>query len=590
LATLHVHGVEVDWAQLFTGVEPVELPTYAFQRQRYWLESRLERAGVVDPVDAGFWETVARGDLAGLAAELGVEPSSPLESVLPALSSWRARGRERSRLDGWRYHVSWKPVTDLAEQALRGTWALIGDDGSGTSDALGLADALTGIGAEVVAVPLGDRAELAVRLRELESAGILVHPTVALADVLAVVQALADVESSAPLWLVTRGAVSVGRADGAPDVVQAAKWGLGRVVGLEHPARWGGLLDLPETLDGRAVARLGAVLAGALGAEDQVAIRSGGALVRRLAAAPVVGGDTWCPRGTVLIGGGTGGLGTQLARWAAANGAERLVLVSRRGPDAPGAATLLAELPDAEAHACDLSDRAAVEALLARIGAVDAVVHAAGVAEDAELIDADAAHLNRVLSGKVDGALHLDALVGDVDAFVVFSSVAGVWGSAEQAAYAAANAALDAVVAGRRARGLSGTAVAWGPWAEVGMAAEAEVADRLRRRGLAPMSPAHALTALALAVGSGDEALTVADVRWADFLPAYTAMRARPFFADLPDAQALDTPAPHGGSVESAFAQRLAGMTAADREQFVAELVRGQVAGVLGHGSVEAVV
>ncbi|WP_124445638.1 SDR family NAD(P)-dependent oxidoreductase, partial [Streptomyces sp. NL15-2K] len=140
-------------------------------------------------------------------------------------------------------------------------------------------------------------------------------------------------------------------------------------------------------------------------------------------------------------------------------------------------------------HACDMADRAAVEALLAAVGGVDAVVHAAGVGEDAALAEADAAHLRRVISGKVDGALLLDELVGDVDAFVVFSSISGVWGSAEQAAYGAANAALDALVARRRALGLSGTAVAWGPWAEVGMAADSAVATKLRRRGLVPLDP-----------------------------------------------------------------------------------------------------
>ncbi|MED7949982.1 KR domain-containing protein, partial [Streptomyces sp. BE303] len=126
------------------------------------------------------------------------------------------------------------------------------------------------------------------------------------------------------------------------------------------------------------------------------------------------------------------------------------------------------------------------------------------------LADADAGHLNRVLSVKVDGALHLDALVGTrLDAFVVFSTIAGLGGSADLAAYAAANAALDAVVAGRRARGLPGPAVAWGAWAEVGMAAEAEVADRLRRRGITPVDPALALAALAGAVGAGEDQVTV---------------------------------------------------------------------------------
>ncbi|MEU8280229.1 SDR family NAD(P)-dependent oxidoreductase, partial [Microbispora bryophytorum] len=579
LATLHVNGVPVNWRTLHQGVQPATLPTYAFQRQRYWLRTRTETPVVA--ADADFWDPIDRGDTAGLATRLGL-PISTLEPLLPALTSWRARGRERSLIDGWRYRVTWKPVTDLAEAAPRGVWALVGND------ELGLAEALSGVGAEVVVVPAGDRAELAMRLGELAPAGVVVLPAVASASVPAVVQALADADSSAQLWLVTRGAVATGRADGAPDVMQAATWGLGRVVGLEHSQRWGGLLDLPEILDARAVTRLAAVLAGALGVEDQVAIRSGGVLVRRLAAA-ASGGDTWRPRGTMLITGGTGGLGAQVARWAADNGAERLVLVSRRGSAAPGAQELLAELPIAEAYACDLSDRAAVEALLAQVGTVDAVAHAAGVAEDAALVDADAGHLDRVLAGKVDGALHLDALVGDVDAFVVFSSISGVWGSAQQAAYGAANAALDALVERRRANGLPGTAVAWGPWAQVGMAAEAEVADLLRRRGLTPMDPAHALTAMAIAVGSGEDALTVADVRWADFLPVITAARARPFFADLPAAQALAVPAGNGSPAVSAFAQRLAGLAAADRERLVAEVVRTHVAAVLGHASSAAV-
>ena len=237
-------------------------------------------------------------------------------------------------------------------------------------------------------------------------------------------------------------------------------------------------------------------------------------------------------------------------------------------------------------HACDLADRSAVEGLLATIGQVDAVVHAAGVAEDAALVDADEAHLRRVVAGKVDGALHLDALVGEVDAFVVFSSISGIWGSAEQAAYGAANAALDALIARRRASGLPGTAVAWGPWAQVGMAADDETAAQLRRRGLTPIEPGPALAALAGAVGAGEESVTVADVRWAEFLPLFTASRARPFLLiSLPEAS-VPAAAPESGS---GLAERLAGLAPAERTRSVLELVRAQVAAVLGHASAGAV-
>ncbi|WP_253266769.1 beta-ketoacyl reductase, partial [Streptomyces sp. NL15-2K] len=292
------------------------------------------------------------------------------------------------------------------------------------------------------------------------------------------------------------------------------------------------------------------------------------------------------PCGTVLITGGTGGLGAEVARWAAASGAERLVLVSRRGVGAPGAGELLAELPCAEVHACDMADRAAVEALLAAVGGVDAVVHAAGVGEDAALAEADAAHLRRVISGKVDGALLLDELVGDVDAFVVFSSISGVWGSRGQAAYAAANAALDAFVERRRAVGRPGTAIAWGPWARVGMAADQGETELLRRQGLLPLPPAQAVAALAGVVGGGEGVLAVADVRWSEFVSLFAVVGARPLFEEVAEAGVPVV----GGAVFSVLGQRLAGLGVGERERFVGDLVRAQVAGVLGHGSVEAVV
>ncbi|MEU8279783.1 beta-ketoacyl reductase, partial [Microbispora bryophytorum] len=185
----------------------------------------------------------------------------------------------------------------------------------------------------------------------------------------------------------------------------------------------------------------------------------------------------------------------------------------------------------------------------------------------------------------MDGALHLDALVGDVEAFVVFSSISGVWGSRGQAAYGAANAALDGLIERRRANGLPGTAVAWGPWAEVGMAADQGETEVLRRQGLLPLAPAQAITALAGAVGAGDSTVTVADVRWAEFVPLFAAARARPLFDDLPE---VEGPAV-AGTVFSTFGQRLAGLPAGDRERLVVDLVRTHVAAVLGYASSDAV-
>jgi hypothetical protein len=162
---------------------------------------------------------------------------------------------------------------------------------------------------------------------------------------------------------------------------------------------------------------------------------------------------------------------------------------------------------------------------------------------------------------------------------IVFGSIAGVWGSAGQAAYASANAAVDALVTRRRAEGRPATSIAWGPWARVGMAADDEVADRLRRRGLAPMAPERALDALAVAVAADEGLITVADVDWERFVPVFSAARARPLFAGL----ATDRPStvPAGDDL----AARLSGVDAAERDRLLLRLVRDEVAGVLGHTS-----
>ncbi|MER5305942.1 type I polyketide synthase [Streptomyces lasiicapitis] len=631
-AEVFARGVKVDWAVTLEGrgARRVELPTYAFQRERYWLDGfgLPPGGGVADgtgSVDERFWDVVQRQDLESLAGTLAVDSEAPLSAVLPALSAYHRNNRDRSTIDGWRYRVSWKPLSDAADGSLSGTWLVV-VPASRAEDELvsGVVAGLERHGASVVPVVVDERDldadVLAERLRVVaaeapELGGVLSllaldeepcpgYPALSggYALTLVLVRAMVGADLPARLWCGTRGAVSVGRSDRLTSPAQAMVWALGRVAGLELPPLWGGLVDLPETLDRRGAERLAGVLS-VEGGEDQVAVRGSGVFVRRLVrSAPGVGEETsWRARGTVLVTGGTGGLGGQVARWLVRSGAEHLVLTSRRGLDAEGAAELKAELEGMGAEvtvaACDAADRDALAAVLDAVPEhrpLTAVVHAAGVTLAASLLETELADAATVVSGKVAGAVNLDELLGDreLDAFVVFSSISGVWGGGSQGVYGSGNAFLDALVERRRARGLAGTAVSWGPWAEDGMATRGDAGEQLARRGLPAMAPQLAIAALERAVAGDDGVVTVVDVDWERFAPSFTAVRPSPFLSDLDEVLALETKGGDGESADAAGAQlreRLKPLTEGERDRALLDLVRRHAASVLGYSSAETV-
>ncbi|WP_338900155.1 SDR family NAD(P)-dependent oxidoreductase [Streptomyces sp. TG1A-60] len=608
VAELWKVGVPLDWQAVLGGGRRVGLPTYAFQRERYWPEAGTvgTPADGADAMDARFWDAVEREDLGDLAGTLSVEAPGDLATLLPVLSSWRKRRRTDSVINSWRYHVTWRPLTDgLGPATLSGTWLLVVPVGA-ADPAADLGAALRTSGADVVEVvcdPVAEgRAALAGRLADVPAdvAGVVALTALApdgLTATLTLLQALGDAGIGAPLWVLTSGAVSVGGSDPLRDPLQAQVWGAGRVAALEHPDRWGGLIDLPPTVDGRVGARLAAVLSGGAGL-DQVAVRGAGVYSRRLvrAAAENTAVEPWTPTGTVLVTGGTGALGAAVARWLAERGAPHLVLTGRRGAAAPGVDELVAELSGTGTRvtvaACDAGDREALAAVLAEIPAelpLTGVVHAAGVAETAPLDLTVPADVLSSTGGKVRGAAHLDELAGDLDLFVTFSSIAGVWGSGGQGLYAAANAYLDALVQQRRSRGLAGLSVAWGPWAEAGMATRGEAEEFLRRRGLAALAPELAIAALAQAVDRGESCVTVADVDWERFAPAFTSSRPSPLLADLPEATRALTGNEPAADTGSALVRRLTAAPAAQRGRILLDLVRERVATVLGHSTADVI-
>ncbi|GAA4168664.1 hypothetical protein GCM10022251_59930 [Phytohabitans flavus] len=585
LAGLHSHGVGVDWEAFFSPWQPriVDVPTYAFQHSRFWIDV-TRPAGGLDAVDSRFWELVG-GEVEPLALELGVPAESEaLRELLPALASWRERDARKAVIDGWRYEVAWKPWTvATASGALAGRWLVAGDPAA--------VEHLAAAGAEVVRVE-GDLTDRDALTGQLGPCAGVVYAGSDPRAVLVLAQALGDAGVQAPLWLITTNGVWTGDTEADVDADAAQVWGLGRVIGLEAAGRWGGLIDLH---DNTGWDRVIGILAGE-SAEDQFAVRPAGVFVRRLrhaAPAPAASQELTVD-GTVVVTGGTGALGGHVARWLAGRGVERLVLTSRRGLDSPGAAELCEELRTAgvaqvDVVACDVADRDALAALLADIQDLTGVVHAAGAGQLTPLADCGLEEFDAVLAAKVDGARNLDELLGDrpLKLFVLFSSIAAVWGSGGQGAYAAANAYLDALAANRAARGLAATSVAWGAWAGDGMAA-GETTDYLRKRGVVPLDPATAIAGLQASVEAGYTTTVLAGMDWEPFIAGFTAARPRPLLDDLPEVQAAAQTQPDAGG-ESRLATQLAGLDNAGQQAHILELVRDQVARVLGHAGPEAV-
>ncbi|MFF2123950.1 SDR family NAD(P)-dependent oxidoreductase [Streptomyces olivochromogenes] len=407
----------------------------------------------------------------------------------------------------------------------------------------------------------------------------------------------ARLAGSGRLAVVTRGA-----ADAAPDLAAATVWGLLRAAQAEYPGR----LTLVD-VDGRPESLR--LLPAALGTgEPQLAVRDGLLSVPRLAATPGAATNGSLGRGTVLITGGTGSLGALLARHLVdRHGVRHLVLVSRRGERAPGAQALRSALEGVGARvdlvACDITERDQLTSLIKEFGPdLTTVVHTAGVLDDGVLEAMTPERLTAVLRPKADAAWQLHELTKDLplSQFVLFSSAAGLLGNPGQANYAAANSFLDALARHRIALGLPALSLAWGPWADDdGMAARA---GRVHGGVVRAVSPEQALALFDAALGGREPVLAPLPLdRSPGALPAGTPVPpplrgllrpARP----TASAAAVDgvVSGLEEGVVESegvagAWRERLAALPPSERAPALVELVRAEVATVLGHTQADAV-
>ncbi|MFH7598911.1 type I polyketide synthase, partial [Streptomyces racemochromogenes] len=427
-------------------------------------------------------------------------------------------------------------------------------------------------------------------------------PVLHLADrVLEVVQcwlAGAGLEESR-LLVLTRGAVPAAGEATVTDPAASAVWGLVRAAQAENPDRIV-LLDGDPAADDGAEGVLEAVLACG---EPQVAVRGTALFVPRLARAAAPAAEAaavFAPEGTVLVS-GAGSLGALAARHLVArHGVRHLLLASRRGPQAEGVRELVDELGEQGATvsvvACDLSDREQAEALLASVPAehpLTGVVHTAGVTDDGVIGMLTPERLARVFAPKVDAVRHLDELTRglDLDAFVVYSSVSAVFMGAGSGSYAAANAFLDGLMAHRRAAGLPGLSLAWGLWEQTdgGMAAGTDdvVKARLNRRGgLMAMTPAEGMELFDAALGSGQAQLVPAKLDLRGVRGGAAASGGVPhMLRGLVKAARQQAHAGAGAEEGRGLPERLAALPAAEQRKVLLDLVRAQVAAVLGYSA-----
>ncbi|MER5936557.1 SDR family NAD(P)-dependent oxidoreductase [Streptomyces sp. NPDC001928] len=410
------------------------------------------------------------------------------------------------------------------------------------------------------------------------------------ADVLAVLHAwLADDRfAHARLVPVTTRAAG----DDATDPAAAAVWGLLRTAASEHPGRFA-VADTDGTPEALRTLRAALTTLDT----DQLLVRGEQVLLPRVTRTtePAATAPTpWPETGTVLVTGGTGGLGALLARHLVAeHGVRDLLLMSRRGPAAPGAEALVAELTAAGARAravaCDAADRTALAAALDDVP-LSAVIHAAGVLDDGLLADLTPDRLTRVLDAKATAALNLHELTADqnLHAFVLFSSVAGVFGNPGQAAYAAANTVLDTLATARHAQGLPALSLAWGMWETAdgmgGRTAEADVA-RLRRHGFPPLPTDEALALFDAALRT-EHPLVLPFALDTTALAAHRESAPAVLHGLLPTARRQ---AAVGTDTGNALVRRLLTLPGDEQHRLLLDLVQSAVAAVLGHTGTAAV-
>ncbi len=573
LASLYVAGKSVNWNALYKerSVDFMNMPTYAFDRNRHWLENQTN--DVQNSINK-LPKQQETGDLIRQLEqikELSPEEIKVLPKLLELLSTMDRQQQNEVLVNDWFFEMQWRKKPYSPEEKYtekKGLWLVFCD-----SEGLGeyLATRLEELGHYCMQVyPSTDCEVVDSKTRKFcptdreaykslfqdtkEIEGMTLHGIVHLwgmeteasesldglalekaqelgcISVLHIVQALAIQHRSvlSRLWLVTRNAQSICSNKDQLAIAQAPLWGMGKVVALEHPNLWGGLIDL--ALDSKSLKNDVELLIPQLLSderEDHIAFRDNERHVARLVKSEIQesSGLDFKKDGTYLITGGLGALGLQVARWMAVKGADNLVLTGRREATGDTRKTIdeiMAKGTKVIVAQVDVTDKDAMAKLFKTIEKsmppLKGVVHIAGVLDDRILLKQDQKSFGNVMAPKVQGALNLHLLTKELslDFFTLFSSVSSLMGAPGQGNYAAANTFIDALAHYRRAKGLKGMSINWGPWSDIGMAAQLKGNEQMRitSQGIKQIPLTQGLQALEYVLRSNTSQVGVMPIDW----------------------------------------------------------------------------
>ena len=534
LGTLYANGFAVDWKGLYpTHGRPVPLPSYPWQRQRFWLEPSGTATATIHKQQQ--------------ASETGADQNKWLFELQWTPAPSRINGGVSREPETWLIFADKSGVGDHFRNALlaKGHRVILVSAG----------DSYAQMGSDSFQIKVGckedmsrllvaatgtkqDRCQHVVHLWSLDAAPASEIDTSSLElalelgciTALHLIQAVAESqwEKKPRVSLITAGAQSVnGTVASSSGLAQSPLWGIGRVFGEEHPDMWGGLVDLdPEELANQSAACLANELVD--GAGDFTAFRRGSKYVAKLIRHGQSGETRSLPKilfrrdCSYLVTGGLGGVGLQVCRWLAERGARRLVVIGRTplpprsgwsslGIDDPATTrtkavrTLESLGADVRYVAIDVADEKQLATFLLDYEVegrppIRGVIHAAGVIEDSLLLNTDASSLQRVLRSKVLGGWLLHSSLPELDFFVLFSSIGSLIGIPGQGSYAAANSFLDALAQYRFGLGKPGISINWPIWSGDGFGAKigGQYAKQyLEQEGIEGITPMQGLNILA---------------------------------------------------------------------------------------------